>query len=97
MWRASRAIVALAHRELSLAIVLALIALSVLACHPRRVLILVPDSLTHDIGLWADADLICVAVPVYQAAYVPRRCVPMRTIRAVILHTQFALTRETQF
>ena len=76
----------------SRALVLSLgLAWGLLACtaHPR-VLVLVPASLTHDIGLWADADLICVAVPRYQDTYVPRRCVPMKTIRTLILQTQIA-------
>lgn len=77
-----------------LAVLLTLLALSLTACHPARVLVVVPDSLTHDIGLWSDADLICVAVPRYQAAYVPRRCVPMKTIRTLILQTQIAGGRD---
>lgn len=73
-----------------LAMVLTLLALSLAACRPARLIVVVPESLTHDIGLWSDADLICVAVPRAQALYVPRRCVPMKTIRTLILQTQIA-------
>ena len=56
-----------------------------------RVVVLVPGPfVTHEIGSWADDDLICVALPVREQLYITRRCVPMGTIRAVILQTQRA-------
>ena len=77
-----------------LAMVLTLLAFSLSACHPARLIVVVPESLTHDIGLWSDADLICVALSRYEAAYVSRRCVPMKTIRTLILQTQIAGLRD---
>lgn len=91
MRMAARTIVARARRWPSL---LLLIALSVSACHPPRVLVVVPAGpLAHDIGTWLDSDLICVALTPREALYISRRCLPMKTIRAVILHTQFAAVR----
>jgi hypothetical protein len=75
----------------ALALVIVL-ALSLVACRPRPLVVTVPlGPLRHDIGLWRDDDLICVAPPWTQQVYVTRRCVPMRTIRAVILSTHVAL------
>ena len=70
---------------------LALIGLLVGGCHPRRVVVVPARPLAHDIGLWLDDDLICVGLTPREALYVTRRCVPMRTIRAVILQTQVAV------
>jgi len=75
----------------SRALVLTLgLALSLVACHPARVLVVVPDALTHDIGRWADADLLCVALTPRESLYITRRCIPMKTIRALILQTRIA-------
>lgn len=62
-------------------LVLAIAALLV-ACAPAP-LILLPVSLTHNIGLWADDDVVCVPEPT--PLYVARRCLSMRAIRSLIL------------
>lgn len=96
MRTAARTIVARARLWPSLLLV---IALSVIACHPTRpVVVVVPAGPpAHDIGSWLDSDLICVALTPREALYIQRRCVPMKTIRAVILQTQVALHRELVF
>jgi hypothetical protein len=69
-----------------------LLALSLSRCTPTpRVVVLVPSGpLAHDIGPWLDSDLICVGLTPREALYVTRRCVPMKTIRTLILQTQVA-------
>ena len=87
--RRASAIAALSRLVRVLAIILLL---SLSACrHQPKVLVLAPDSpLAHDIGTWLDSDLICVGLPGREALYVQRRCVPMRTIRTLILQTRSA-------
>jgi len=88
--RRASAIAALSSLVRVLAIIL--LSLSLMACrHQPKVIVLSPDSpLAHDIGTWLDSDLICVGLPGREALYVQRRCVPMRTIRTLILQTRSA-------
>lgn len=78
--------------SLSLLAIVLTVTLTLAACsHPIPVVVLVPAGpVTHEIGHWAEDDLVCIELPAREALYVPRRCVPMGTIRALILQTQRA-------
>jgi hypothetical protein len=76
---------------ITLVLVVAAAALaSWVGCHPVPLVVLVVPPISHDIGTWLDADLVCVAVPGVQAAYVQRRCLSMQAIRLLILTSHVA-------
>jgi len=52
---------------------------------PPVVLVLVPGPIRHDLTAWLDDDVLCVDAPVIAAVYGAPRCLPMATIRSVIL------------
>jgi hypothetical protein len=52
---------------------------------PPVVLVLVPGPIRHDLSTWLDDDVVCVHAPAVQALYGLERCLPMATIRSVIL------------
>lgn len=64
-------------------LVLAIAALVVACAHVP--IILIPVALTHNIGLWADDDVVCVPEPQTAALYIAKRCLSMRAIRSLIL------------
>jgi hypothetical protein len=71
-------------------LLVALLSLSVSACVPPILHVLVPPVFRHDIGAWPDADQVCIALPATQALYVDRSCLSMRAIRRLILTAQTA-------
>lgn len=70
-----------------LVIVALVVGLVTAACAKHVVVLVVPGlALDHDVSLWGNDDRICVAPPTSPPAnvYVQRRCVDMRTLRALI-------------